>query len=140
MSQHLSARIQTLLEGVPLPAGKRELLAYAKRQGDDPEAIARLRELPDARFRSLDDVGEALDPVQPCFAPPRPNAPRPESGTVPGGKTYLDPSPESGAVRSAEDSGYMPPPPAPWPAGAGAAPLEAPPRRAFARSRCGITV
>jgi len=59
------AELQTLLEGVPLPADKQELIRYAVSEGAGPGEAALLEALPDREFRSIDDVGEALQPVQP---------------------------------------------------------------------------
>lgn len=79
------AYLEALLEGAPLPATRKDLVRYAKRQ--DPGAAARLAELPDRRFSSLDEVGEALAPVQPAWAP-RHTKPVVESDLPPGGPLY----------------------------------------------------
>jgi hypothetical protein len=84
-----AAQLQVLLEGIPLPAEKAELLEYAVRQHAEPQLIADLRKVPDRRYESLDEVGEALVRVQ----PPRGNGPvtpepREESGDPPGGDAY----------------------------------------------------
>lgn len=97
MSPREAAEIQVVLEGVPLPAKKQELLAYARSQ--DRAAAQRLAELPDREYRSLDEVGEALAPVQPSAPAPDPARPRAESGEPPGGDAYVDPKAEPGAVR-----------------------------------------
>jgi hypothetical protein len=91
------AELQVVLEGVPLPAGKSELLEYAR--GEDPEAVRLLESLPDHEYRSLDDVGEALAPVQPQQRDKDAALPREESDAPPGGDDYVDPNPEPGAVR-----------------------------------------
>jgi uncharacterized protein DUF2795 len=96
-----AAELQVLLEGVPLPAGKQELLDYARAQ--DRNQLARLLErLPESEYGSLDEVGEALEPVQPV-QPHRASAdarePRVESGEPPGGEAYTDPSAEPGSIR-----------------------------------------
>jgi hypothetical protein len=71
--------LQTLLEGVPLPAHKRDLIAYARAQGDQaPPGL--LERLPDREYRSLDEVGEALAPVQPRAAKDEPGLPRADLG------------------------------------------------------------
>jgi hypothetical protein len=92
-----ATELQALLEGVPLPAHKRQLVAYARSQ--DKGMAEELVSLPDREYRSLDEVGEALAPVQ----PPRPQldaaVPREESHAPPGGENYVKPDPESGAVR-----------------------------------------
>ena len=86
-----------LLEGVRLPASRRELVDYARTQ--DPASASKLISLlPDRTYRSLDEVGEALVPVQPVWREPE-RLPRPESGEPPGGAEYVNPFPESGAVR-----------------------------------------
>jgi hypothetical protein len=97
------AEIQVLLEGVPLPAGKRELLDHARREGAGPGELALLEALPDREYGSLDEVGETLYPVQPVSRPKQPDRPKPESGLPPGGEAYTDPSAEPGAVRDLVD-------------------------------------
>lgn len=86
-----------MLEGVPLPAKKRQLIDYAREQ--DEAAATELQRLPDKEYRSLDDVGEALAPVQPERPTPDAQKPHEESGLPPGGDSYTDPHPEPGAVR-----------------------------------------
>jgi hypothetical protein len=92
-----AALVQTVLEGVPLPATKQQLLAYAR--GQDEDAAAELESIPDREYRSLDEVGEALSPVQPAASPPDPELPHEESDLPPGGEDYTRPRPESGEVR-----------------------------------------
>jgi hypothetical protein len=82
---------------VPLPASKAELVEYALRE--DPDAASLLQALPDREYRSLDEVGEALAPVQPPRSQPDPAVPREESDKPPGGDAYIEPHPEPGAVR-----------------------------------------
>ncbi len=92
------AELQVLLEGVPLPAGKQELVKYANRQ--ETGGVASLLErLPDREYGSLDEVGEELLHVQPEWAQPDPHEPREESDLPPGGPAYTDASAEPGAVR-----------------------------------------
>jgi hypothetical protein len=98
VSSQRAAELQVVLEGVPLPATKRDLIAYAREQ--DESAVADLQRLPDRAYTSLDEVGEALVPVQPGRLRPVP-PPRDESGQPPGGDAYLDPQAEPGAVRPA---------------------------------------
>ena len=86
-----------MLEGVRLPAKKRDLVEYARTQ--DESAVAELQRLPDREYSSLDEVGEALAPVQPEWREPDAHEPRDESGQPPGGDAYLDPHAEPGAVR-----------------------------------------
>jgi Protein of unknown function (DUF2795) len=97
VSAREAAEIQVVLEGVDLPAGKKELLAYARSQ--DERAAAVLQSLPDREYSSLDEVGEALSPVQPASGKADAHLPRDESGKPPGGDAYLDPNAEPGAVR-----------------------------------------
>jgi uncharacterized protein DUF2795 len=101
-----AAELQSILEGVPLPAQKRDLLAYAREQ--DASAAADLQELPDREYSSLDEVGEALAPVQPEWPQPDVHEPRDESGQPPGGDAYVDPHPEPGAVRPSGPSSNPP--------------------------------
>jgi hypothetical protein len=97
MDTQLAAELQVLLEGVPLPATKAELVDYARSQ--DPDAARGLETIPDREYRSLDDVGEALVPVQPSWAQPVAAVPHEESDAPPGGTAYVDPHAQPGAVR-----------------------------------------
>ena len=97
MSTQRAAEIQVLLEGVPLPATKAELVDYARRE--DPDSAHLLEALPDREYRSLDEVGETLAPVQPSRSQPQAAVPREESDLPPGGDDYVAPHPEPGAVR-----------------------------------------
>jgi hypothetical protein len=76
-----AAEIQALLEGVPLPATKGELVDYARRE--DPDLARLLEALSDREYRSLDEVGEALAPVQPPRSQPDVAVPREESDAPP---------------------------------------------------------
>jgi hypothetical protein len=97
MTSQRTAELQTLLQGVDLPAGKKQLLAYARTQ--DEWAAGVLRTLPDREYRSIDEVAEALSPVQPASPQADAHLPRDESGNPPGGDAYLDPNAQPGAVR-----------------------------------------
>jgi hypothetical protein len=91
------ARLESLLEGVQLPAKKHELLEYARKQ--DPGLARLLEGLPEREYRALDEVGEALAPAQPPPVPSHVELPREESGLPPGGDDYVNPDPTPGAVR-----------------------------------------
>jgi hypothetical protein len=88
-----------MLEGVPLPAGKQELVEHARGEDADPGLVALLEALPERGYGSIDEVAEALHPVQPARTRRVPDEPKPESGLPPGGKAYTDPAAEPGAVR-----------------------------------------
>jgi len=92
-----AARVQAVLEGVPLPAAKQELVSYAR--DNDGSVASLLESLPDGEYESLDDVGEALVPVQPLPVEPVSKQPHAESGRPPGADAYTDPHPETGRVR-----------------------------------------
>jgi hypothetical protein len=92
------ATLQTLLEGVSLPASKAELISYAQENGGDASAIDLLAQLPDREYEAIDEVGEALAPVQPDSGSSH-ALPRDESGEPPGGADYLNAGAEPGAVR-----------------------------------------
>jgi Protein of unknown function (DUF2795) len=93
------AELQTVLEGVPLPAAREELIDYALRQGVRPELLWLLEALPERAYDSIDEVAETLAPVQPQPAAEQTRLPRPESGVPPGGEAYTDASAEPGSVR-----------------------------------------
>lgn len=94
-----AALVQALLEGVELPAEKPALVAYARAQGDDPGAVSAVEALPERRYASLDEVGEAIAPVQPSRRTASPRLPRPESGLPPGGDDYTRIRPVPGQVQ-----------------------------------------
>jgi Protein of unknown function (DUF2795) len=93
------AEIQVMLEGVDLPAGKPELLRHARREQASAASLALLEALPEREYRSIDEVAETLQPVQPAAGRPQPERPQPESDLPPGGDAYTDPSAEPGWVR-----------------------------------------
>ena len=93
------AELQALLEGIDLPAASDELVDYAREQNASPELARLLERLPEQDYRSLDEVGEALAPVQPTWQHALRHEPRAESGLPPGGEAYTDASPEPGRVR-----------------------------------------
>jgi uncharacterized protein DUF2795 len=82
------AELEVLLEGVALPASRDELVDYAAAQDDGNEPVAALRGLPEREYRSLDEVGEALSPVQPRRREQPAAPPRAESGDPPGHDRY----------------------------------------------------
>ena len=97
MNLQRSAEIQAVLEGIRLPAQKRELISYMREQ--DSSFVPDLEGLPDEEFRSIDEVGRLLSLV-----PTAPKAgdelPRAESGNPPGGDDYLVAHPDdTGRVR-----------------------------------------
>lgn len=98
MSTREVAELQVVLEGVALPAAKQELLEHARRESSG-HLTALLDRLPDREYGSLDEVGEALHPVQPAWKEPVADRPREESGKPPGGEAYTDASAEPGGVR-----------------------------------------
>src|SRR3954452_2917241 len=91
-----TSELQALLEGVHLPAKRRDLIAYARRE--DEGAARELQRLPDREYRTIDEVGEELLSVQPQH-PQAAAVPHEESDVPPGGDEYLNPHPQSGAVR-----------------------------------------
>lgn len=97
VTQAKRALIESLLEGVSLPAGKEKLIAYAREQ--DPAAARELESLPEREYRALDEVGEALAPVQPSRKQEEARVPHAESGAPPGGDDYVTANPTPGAVR-----------------------------------------
>jgi hypothetical protein len=99
----LVAELQVVLEGVSLPAPKQELIDHARREGAGAAELALLEGLPDREYSSLDEVGEALLPVQPPREPEGLGHPKPESGEPPGGSAYTDASEEPGWVRDRPD-------------------------------------
>jgi hypothetical protein len=90
--------VQAVLEGVPLPATRSQLLEYAR--ANDTSIVRDLQQLPDEEFDRLDAVGELLTMQPSAPKPPEHGLPRPESGKPPGGDDYLTPHPDdTGKVR-----------------------------------------
>lgn len=83
------AYVESLLNGIALPASKDELIAYARRQQDGEAVAERLRALPEREYRALQDVGEELEPRQPEARHAQATLPREESDLPPGGAAYL---------------------------------------------------
>lgn len=55
--------LESLLEEMPLPARRDEIVEHAEVEGADEDMLAALRALPDREYESADDVGETLRPV-----------------------------------------------------------------------------
>jgi Protein of unknown function (DUF2795) len=96
MDAQRANEIQAMLEGIPLPAKRADLIRYA--QEHDPSLVRDLEALPDEEFDRLDAVGDLLT-MQPAAATAVAKLPRPESGKPPGGEAYLTPFAETGAIR-----------------------------------------
>src|SRR5581483_1651676 len=86
------AELQTLLEGVDLPAEKRELVRYAAALSGTPTQLRLLGGLAQDEYGTIDEVGEELFPGQPVRADEVPHQPREESGAPPGGDEYTNPA------------------------------------------------
>lgn len=86
MTHRERAYLEVLLEGVPLPATRSDLVKHAKRDGSRDDAKA-LKRLPERRYGSIDEVGEQLLAVQPAWSQTH-RVPRPESDLPPGGPHY----------------------------------------------------
>jgi hypothetical protein len=93
------ATLQAVLEGVPLPAQKRDLIRYAREQKQGAGAVRLLDRIRDREYSSLDEVGEELAPVKPQKGAADSQLPRDESGQPPGGDDYIKQDPMPGAVR-----------------------------------------
>jgi hypothetical protein len=93
------AELQVVVEGVPLPSERAELVGYAATQGATPTQLGLLAGLPDREFATIDEVAESLVRVQPQYEDGVPHTPREASGAPPGGDDYTNPSPVSGFVR-----------------------------------------
>ena len=99
MTRRALAELQVALEGTPLPASRQTLLERAGAERLNAELTALLERLPDGQYRSLDEVAETLEPVQPRRPSSDTKEPQPESGAPSGSEAYLDPSPVPGRVR-----------------------------------------
>jgi hypothetical protein len=55
--------IESLLEGMPLPARRDEIVEHAEIEGADDDLLAALRALPDREYETVDDVGESHHPA-----------------------------------------------------------------------------
>lgn len=98
MNAQRSAFVQAVLEGIPLPATRAQLVDYAR--AEDASIVPDLEGLPDAEFGRLDEVGELLTMRPSAPSPVSRAVPMPESGKPPGGDDYLTPFPQdTGKVR-----------------------------------------
>jgi hypothetical protein len=88
------AELQVVLEGIRLPATRRQLIEYAARY--DASFTSALELLPDREYDRIDAVGEELLAVQPAL-PSHTPLPKPESGEPPGGADYVAPTQEPGS-------------------------------------------
>jgi hypothetical protein len=82
------AELQVLLEGAPLPNERSSLLQYASHEGATWQQMTLLRQLPDRKFDTIDEIAEELVHVQPERSREVPHQPREESGDPPGGESY----------------------------------------------------
>jgi Protein of unknown function (DUF2795) len=98
-----SALIQAVLEGVPLPASRDELLEYAWRQEVTGDVVRLLERIEDREYDRLDAVGEEIARAQPGNEPPSTHRPAVESDDVPGGEAYTDPKAEPGTIRESPE-------------------------------------
>jgi len=104
MAYATAAELQVVLEGVPLPAEKNELLEYASSQGAEPRLLAALRAIRDKEYGYLDQVGEEVARVQPSWEEPPPQTPSEDSDAVPGGPDYIRVPSDTGRVRDLEQA------------------------------------
>lgn len=86
MSHAERASLEAVLEGVPLPATKQDLIKHVRADAG-PKMADRLKPLSAQRYSSIDAVGEQLQPVQPTWRRTR-RQPLPESDLPPGGAGY----------------------------------------------------
>jgi hypothetical protein len=82
------AELQVLLEGAPLPNERSSLLEYESHEGATWQQMTLLRQLPDRKFDTIDEIAEELVHVQPERKREVPHQPREESGDPPGGESY----------------------------------------------------
>ena len=99
------AYVESLLWGVPLPASKAELVAYAQKQERGGSVASLLQTIPERKYRALQDVGEELEPRQPeaWEQEPPTELPREESDVYPGGPAYVGGSVEPLNVEAARN-------------------------------------
>ena len=60
-----TSALESLLEGMPLPARRDEIVDHAEVEGADDDLLAALRALPDREYETLDEVTETLRPIEP---------------------------------------------------------------------------
>ena len=100
------AYVESMLSGVPLPASRAELVAYAEKQERGGAVASLLHAIPDRESRALQDVGEELEPRQPeaWKQPPPTTLPREDSDVYPGGPAYVGGSIEPLNVEAARNA------------------------------------
>lgn len=57
-------QLQKHLKGVDYPARKEDLIANAKQQGADENALSALQQLPDNQYESPTDVSKAIGEIE----------------------------------------------------------------------------
>jgi len=88
MAEVNTALVESLIEGMPLPARRDEIVQYAEVEGADEDILDALRALPDREYESADEIGETLRPAQPYPPTEGSGEPRAERGEPPGGESY----------------------------------------------------
>ena len=56
----MGSQVRSILQDMPLPARRDEIVEHAEVEGADEDLLAALRALPDHEYESADEVGETL--------------------------------------------------------------------------------
>jgi hypothetical protein len=62
-------RVHSILEGMPLPARRDEIVEHAEIEGADEDLLAALRALPDREYETPEEVDDTLRPSEPNPTP-----------------------------------------------------------------------
>jgi hypothetical protein len=65
MAEVDTSGLDSLLEGMPLPARRDEIVEHAEVEGAEEDLLAALRALPDREYETTNEVGESLRPSEP---------------------------------------------------------------------------
>jgi len=64
MAKSNPIQLQKHLKGVDYPASKEDLIAHAKKQGADEDALSTLQQLPDEQYETPADVSKAVGEIE----------------------------------------------------------------------------
>jgi len=64
MAKSNPIQLQKHLKGIDYPASKEDLIAHAKNQGADENALSTLQQLPEEQYETPADVSKAVGEIQ----------------------------------------------------------------------------
>lgn len=62
--ENMPPNLETLLDGIALPAAKTDIIAYAQTQGAGPEALELFYAMPERRYETMKEINKGLGLVE----------------------------------------------------------------------------